>query len=71
MSIKQLQKGKVIMRCVNYCGVTCVNGQCPTAISEIFPECEPCTCEECAYYMGCEDCCFADKNKNCVIEEKN
>ena len=61
------------MRCPDYCGVTCVNGQCPQALAYDYSEYgyEYCTCEECAYYKGCEDCCFVDENGNCTLSENN
>ena len=62
-----MYKEKHEIRCVNYCGVTCVNGQCPNILAEIYEEIERCTCEDCAYYRGCKDCCFADKNDNCTL----
>lgn len=42
------------MRCVNYVGVTCVNGGCPNALANEYSEYgyEHCTCEECGYYKG-------------------
>lgn len=42
------------MRCVNYVGVTCVNGGCTNALANEYPEYgyEHCTCEECGYYKG-------------------
>lgn len=47
-------------RCVNYCGITCVNGYCPNALATEHPEYgyEHCTCEECGFYDGCQDCTF-------------
>lgn len=38
-------------RCVNYCGITCVNGYCPTALASEYPEYdyERCTCDECGF----------------------
>jgi dUTP pyrophosphatase len=47
-------------RCVNYCGITCVNGYCPNALATEYPEYgyEHCTCEECGFYDGCQDCTF-------------
>lgn len=55
-------------RCEGYCGVTCVNGSCPQALADQYPEYgyEPCTCEECGYYKGCEDCCFQGDELFCV-----
>ena len=46
------------MRCVNYVGATCVNGSCPNALANEYQEYgyEHCTCEECGYYKGCNDC---------------
>lgn len=45
------------MRCVNYVGATCANG-CPDVLANEYPEYgyEHCTCEECVYYKGCNDC---------------
>ena len=45
------------MRCVNYVGATCVNS-CPDVLANEYPEYgyEHCTCEECGYYKGCNDC---------------
>lgn len=45
-------------RCPGYVGVTCVNGSCPNALADEYPEYgyEHCTCDECGYYKGCEDC---------------
>lgn len=39
------------MRCPNYCGFTCVNGGCPNALADEYPEYdyETCSCEECGY----------------------
>lgn len=55
-------------RCEGYCGVTCVNGSCPQALADQYPEYgyEPCTCEECGYYKGCENCCFQGDELFCV-----
>lgn len=49
-------------RCVNYCGITCVNGYCPTALASEYPEYgyERCTCDECGFYKGCQDCAFSN-----------
>lgn len=57
--------------CPNYCGVHCVNGECPVAIfnSETLYEVEPCNCETCAYYEGCADCCFSEGENICAIEK--
>lgn len=59
-------------RCPDYCGITCVDGSCPNAMAEEYPEYgyEHCTCEECGYYEGCGDCCFADKPEYCSDSEK-
>ena len=65
--IFQIGSGGMRVRCVNYCGVTCVNGSCPNALADEYPEYgyEHCTCDECGYYKGCEDCCFVDKPEYC------
>lgn len=59
-------------RCPNYCGITCVDGSCPNAMAEEYQEYgyEHCTCEDCGYYEGCGDCCFADKPEYCSDSEK-
>lgn len=46
------------MRCMNYVGLVCVNGCCPNALADEFPEYdyEHCDCKECGYYKGCDDC---------------
>lgn len=56
------------MRCPNYTGVTCVNGNCPNALANEFPEYgyKHLTCEECGYYKGCDDCCFSDSGQCCI-----
>ncbi len=55
------KKSKEESRCKEYVGVTCVNGGCPNAMADEYPEYgyEHCTCEECGYYKGCEDCALA------------
>lgn len=59
-------------RCPNYCGITCVNGSCPNAMADEYPEYgyEHCSCDDCGYYKGCEDCCFAGEDGNCDIDKK-
>ena len=59
-------------RCPNYCGFTCVDGSCPNALADEYPEYgyEHWTCEECGYYNGCSDCCFADNPEYCTEPEK-
>ncbi len=46
------------MHCVNYVGVTCVNGNCPNALADEVPDCgyQHLSCDECGYYKGCNDC---------------
>ena len=58
-------------RCQNYCGLSCINGQCPNILANEYPEYgyEGCTCEECGYYKGCKDC-FVDSLEYCNAEEK-
>lgn len=49
------------VNCPQYIGVTCVNGSCPNALAEAYPEYdyERCSCEECGYRRGCSDCALA------------
>lgn len=58
-------------RCKYYCGITCVNGNCPIALynedSTLFEK-KP-TCNNCYYYKGCEDCYFSD-TEDCYINDK-
>lgn len=55
------------MRCLEYTGLACVNGACPNALAKQYPEhgYNKCTCEECAYYKGCDDCCHYGIEINC------
>ena len=58
-------------KCKNYCGVECVNGNCPIALREEYEErCYPVVedCGECHYYKGCEDCAFSEECKDKPIE---
>lgn len=58
-------------KCKNYCGVECVNGNCPIALREEYEErCYPVVedCGECHYYKGCEDCAFSGECKDKPIE---
>lgn len=57
--------------CPDYVGVTCVNGYCPIALYEDFPEYyeqQP-SCKECAFYKGCIDCAFASDAGECNIDK--
>lgn len=51
------------MTCPNYCGITCVNGQCPEALANEYPEYgyPHISCEECRRNKSCQDCCFEDE----------
>ena len=40
--------------CPNYCGLACVDGNCPKIEYGRYH------CNECWLYKGCEDCCFKD-----------
>lgn len=56
--------------CKGYCGVTCVDGGCPMALRDEYAERGydvTHSCDECAYYKGCEDCAFED-TEYCVKE---
>lgn len=58
------------MRCPDYTGLACVNGSCPNALAEQYPEYgyQHCTCEECPYYKGCDDCCHVEIEINCCTK---
>ena len=60
------------MRCVNYVGTTCVNGNCPNILANEYPDYgyEHCTCEECGYYKGCDDCALYWYNLCTPINKK-
>lgn len=61
-------------KCKNYCGVECVNGNCPIALREEYEErCYPVVedCDECHYYKGCEDCAFSEECEDKPIEVFN
>ena len=50
--------GKV---CSCYCGVACVDGNCPIANRDEYYERGmdvPHSCEDCYRYEGCDDCAF-------------
>lgn len=57
--------------CRGYVGVTCINGNCPNALREDYPDFYPkkIKCSECFYNLQCEDCSFAD-TEYCLKEEK-
>lgn len=59
---------KQTLRCKNYVGVTCVNGNCPRVNIEEYEERYIpliSSCEDCFYYEGCEDCAL-DGTEHCV-----
>lgn len=60
------------MKCMNYVGVTCVNGSCPNALANEYPEYgyEHVTCEECGYYEGCTDCALCGTDMCCAVNKK-
>lgn len=60
------------MRCMNYCGAICVNGSCPNALANEYPEYGyvHVTCEECGYYKGCTDCAFYGTDMCAPVNEK-
>ena len=58
-------------KCNSYCGVACVNGQCPNALDEMDRNSDTdeyacyhlekkLRCKDCPYNKGCDDCCFID-----------
>lgn len=68
--------------CKGYCGITCVNGYCPNALSNYDADRDddayacyhldkPVKCNECGYYKGCEDCCFFGTDMCIDAEDKN
>lgn len=60
------------MFCPDYCGLACVNNDCPNIICETHPEYgfEPVSCAECFYYGGCDDCTFIHMSEICSEEKK-
>lgn len=62
----------ITIRCINYVGVTCVNGSCPNALANEYPEYgyEHCDCKECWYYKGCTDCALYGTDMCVPINEK-
>lgn len=60
------------MRCINYVGFTCVSGYCPNALAYEYPEYgySHCTCEECGYYEGCNDCALYGTEMCAPINKK-
>lgn len=58
-------------RCPNYCGITCVDGSCPNAMAEEYPEYgyEHCTCEDCGYYEAVETAVL-QTSQNTVLTQK-
>ena len=59
------------MVCDGYTGVSCVNGYCPNAQANDYPEYgyEHISCEECPDYKGCEDCAWNGREE-CVRRRK-
>lgn len=41
-------------QCKEYCGVSCIDGNCPIACNLIT------RCKDCHKYKGCDDCCIPD-----------
>lgn len=60
------------MRCMNYCCLKCVDGSCPNALANEYPEYgyEHVTCEECFYYKGCSGCDLYGTNMCDTFNEK-
>lgn len=57
-------------KCPDYVGVACINGSCPKALYEDYPEYYDIipTCETCWFYNGCSDCAFASVDGKCNID---
>lgn len=47
--------------CKGYVGLTCIDGNCPNALADEFPELgyKHTTCQECFYYQGCSYCAMS------------
>ena len=48
-------------RCQHYCGVACIDGNCPIANIDEYAERGYDIirdCNDCYFYEGCKDCCF-------------
>lgn len=60
------------MHCMNYVGVVCINGCCPNALADEFPEYgyEHCDCKECGYNKGCTDCALYGTDMCAPVNEK-
>ena len=57
--------------CKDYCGVTCVNGNCPNIPREYDEQKHiRIHCSKCWYYKGCEDCYFRDNKEFPCPERK-
>lgn len=56
------------MICSDYCGITCVNGQCPETLANEYPEYgySHISCEECRSNKSCKDCLF--ENEECFLK---
>ena len=45
--------------CFDYVGVACVDGSCPNALCEDYPDFYThVDCSDCFYNFGCDDCAF-------------
>lgn len=64
--------------CKLYCGLTCVNGNCPNALNDLDRNSDDdryaahhldkkLSCKDCFYYKGCEDCYFSG-TPHCIKE---
>ena len=62
----------ITIRCINYVGVTCVNGSCPNALANTYPEYryEHVDCKEFGYYEWCTDCALYGTDMCAPINEK-
>lgn len=52
-----------LCRCVDYVGVTCVDGSCPMANADEYQERGMDViknCDDCGFYKGCSDCALFD-----------
>ena len=61
-----------MFNCDSYTGVTCVDGGCPNALAEEYPDYAytHTDCSECGHYRGCKDC-FFNLISRCVVYKKD
>lgn len=61
------------MNCKHYVGVSCVDGTCPIANSDLYEQsCVPTIldCKDCFYYKGCADCALYGTEYCAAVDNK-